>query len=146
MAVWFYRLGAEERGPINSNDLLALIREGTIQADTMVRKDDSQWARSADINGLWDAANRPNVVFRCPHCGKPINKPPTVCGSCSRKVQHAVGKLDHQKKVVAKPAAKPSTPAQPVSRTTTEGTVRNGTVGPSTTPETVKKKGWFRRR
>lgn len=94
MPNWFYRFTHHsEFGPIGSSELLDLIRRGEIDGETDVRKDDSQWVKANTINGLWQAAGRPTVVFHCPHCEAPIDKPPTWCRKCRKDVVKAVGQL-----------------------------------------------------
>ncbi len=98
MTQWFYRIDAsvksDDRGPINAKELLQLIRDGVIQEDTLIRKDDSNWVLSTEVNGLWAAAGRPIAAFECPYCNKPIPKPPVQCATCHQQVTHAVGHLE----------------------------------------------------
>lgn len=94
MAEWFYKNAqGREVGPLGGTQLLELVRQGEIQAQTAVRKDDSAWTVACHINGLWQAAGRPGVEFRCPFCEASISKPPTHCGACHRDVSKAVGRL-----------------------------------------------------
>jgi hypothetical protein len=97
MTQWFYRINSEEKpddhGPVSAQQLLQLIREGVILEDTLIRKDDSNWVLSTDVNGLWAAAGRPTAAFHCPYCNRPIPKPPVLCSACHQHVTHAVGHL-----------------------------------------------------
>ncbi|MCY2974430.1 MAG: DUF4339 domain-containing protein [Planctomycetota bacterium] len=97
MTQWFYRIDAsvksDDRGPISAKELLQLIRDGVIHEDTLIRKDDSNWVLSTEVNGLWAAAGRPIAAFECPYCNRPIPKPPVLCTSCHQQVTHAVGHL-----------------------------------------------------
>lgn len=97
MAEWFYRDShGKEFGPVGGSRLVELVREGVVQAETEVRKDDSPWTAAHCVHGLWQAVGRPGVEFRCPHCQAEISKPPTRCESCHRDVAKAVGKLVHR--------------------------------------------------
>ncbi len=109
MSLWFYRFeDATEKGPISPTELLELIRKGVIQESTLVRKGDSPWVASVEISGLWEAAGRPTAVFDCPHCRKPIPKPPIRCSHCKQVVQQATGRLVHHKSVAPKRDNRPS--------------------------------------
>ncbi len=94
MTDWFFR-DAHDRtvGPLRSAELLERVRHGDIQRETWIRKDDSQWVRSIEINGLFDAAARPETEFSCPVCSHAISKPPTRCPSCMKYIDQAVGKI-----------------------------------------------------
>jgi hypothetical protein len=94
MAQWFYKNAqGRECGPLVGSQVLELVRQGEIQAQTEVRKDDSAWTVACQINGLWQAAGRPGVAFRCPYCAASISKPPTHCQACRRDVSQATGRL-----------------------------------------------------
>ena len=101
MTQWFYRTNtsvktsvkSDDHGPVSAQELLQLIRDGVINEDTLIRKDDSNWVLSTEVNGLWAAAGRPIAAFECPYCNKPIPKPPVQCGGCHQQVLHAVGHL-----------------------------------------------------
>jgi hypothetical protein len=94
MPQWFYRInGHAEFGPIGASDLLELIRQGQVDGQTEIRKDDSAWVLACEINGLWQAAGRPTVEFKCPYCESAIEKPPTWCKSCRKDVAKSVGQL-----------------------------------------------------
>ena len=94
MSTWFYR-DAEDRqiGPVAPSAMLDLIRGGQIGEDTLVRKGDSPWKRSIEINGLWAAAGRPTAEFHCPVCNTSLPKPPCRCPNCQKYIDHAVGKI-----------------------------------------------------
>ena len=94
MSQWFYRIQVgREQGPFLSSRLLELIRSGEIDGETEVRKDDSPWVPACQINGLWQAAGKPSVAFKCPFCNSEIDRPPTKCKSCNKQVTKAVGQL-----------------------------------------------------
>ena len=94
MSNWFYRnpMG-RTLGPVPSSQLLELIRNGEIDGETEVRKDDSQWVLACQVNGLWQAASQPGVAFKCPFCQAEIDRPPTKCKSCNKWVEKSVGQL-----------------------------------------------------
>ena len=94
MPDWYYQ-DAKERvvGPLRGSDLLNLIRGGEVTELTLVRKDNSAWVSSVQINGLWTAASRPQTQFQCPLCSHNISKPPTRCPNCLKYVDQATGKL-----------------------------------------------------
>ena len=105
MSSWFYRIGdSPEQGPMAPSELLELIRKGVILEDTLVRKGDSPWVYSVEVNGLWEAAGRPSATFDCPHCGKAIPKPPVQCSHCHQTVQNATGRLIYHESVVPAPS------------------------------------------
>jgi len=94
MAQWFYRdQPGRDVGPVTSSQLLELVRQGEIDSDTEVRKDESPWARACEVNGLWLAAGMPTVFFRCPSCDAEIERPPTHCKSCHADIRKATGQL-----------------------------------------------------
>jgi len=86
MAEWFYRVGDQSFGPITNAQLLDLVRVGTVDGDTHIRKDDSNWVLAQAVGGLLDAAGRDEAETVCPYCGKPIPQPPTRCENCHRNV------------------------------------------------------------
>jgi hypothetical protein len=94
MTKWFYRTDEKrEVGPVPSSQLLELIRNGAIDGETEVRKDDSPWVPARLVNGLWKAAGTPSVAFKCPFCSSVIERPPTKCEACERTVAKSVGQL-----------------------------------------------------
>lgn len=94
MAQWFYRNeNGQEYGPIVASQLLELIRQGSVDSETEVRKDNSPWVRACEVNGLWQAVGMPTVKFECPNCQSPIEKPPTRCKSCLKDIPKAIGHL-----------------------------------------------------
>lgn len=94
MANWFYRTReGRQQGPFASSQLLKMIREGEIDGQTEIRKDDSPWVLACQVNGLWQAAGKPGIAFKCPFCRAAIQRPPTVCSACESKVEKAVGHL-----------------------------------------------------
>ena len=86
MAEWFYRVGDQSFGPITNAQLLDLVRVGTVDGDTHIRKDNSSWVVAHAVGGLIDAARRDEAETVCPYCGVPISPPPTRCENCHRNV------------------------------------------------------------
>jgi len=86
MAEWFYKVGDQSFGPITNAQLLDLVRVGTVDGDTHIRKDDSNWVVAHAVGGLIDAARRDDAETVCPYCGVPISPPPTRCENCHRNV------------------------------------------------------------
>ncbi len=89
MAQWFYREDGKDVGPFSATDLLKLVREETINASTLVRKDESAWFPAAQVGGLFEAAVKPSVEYTCPTCGQDVPKPPTYCRKCRQALQYA---------------------------------------------------------
>jgi hypothetical protein len=83
---WFYQQNGEIVGPLTAAELLAGIRKGRIQPDSLLRKDDSQWVAAAEVNGLFEAADRDLVRYYCPYCRARVHKPPTRCVECQRDI------------------------------------------------------------
>jgi hypothetical protein len=126
MPDWYYRDDQDRTvGPLRPGELLSMIRSGELSEDTLIRKDDSQWVRSIEINGLWAAAAAPETEFYCPVCGIEISKPPVRCPKCAKFVDKAVGKIK-KPSVSAKQLAKLREAAtQPVERTPSTHTRSN---------------------
>ncbi len=94
MTQWYFRNNnKKELGPVSPSELLELIRQGTVRPETELRKGDHRWLPASQIAGLFEAAARPSVVFNCPHCSKPIDKPPCKCRHCHRQIAKATGRL-----------------------------------------------------
>lgn len=89
MPQWFYREGEDAVGPFTSSDLLELVRHQTVTGTTMVRKGESAWFPASDVGGLFAAAARPTVEYSCPECGSEVDKPPTYCRRCRRRLDYA---------------------------------------------------------
>lgn len=83
---WFYQRNGDVIGPITPSELLAGVRKGVIQHDSLIRKDDSQWVAACEVGGLFEAAKRDLVQYHCPFCGARVHKPPTTCIDCSREI------------------------------------------------------------
>jgi hypothetical protein len=109
---WFYKshTGAEY-GPVGPVELLDLIRNGTVLRDTLVKKDDSQWVKVEEVNGLLANAAKPSIAYFCPTCGKQVTKPPCRCHRCDlhvdkatqKMVQHDLDEVDRKaRKAIAK--------------------------------------------
>lgn len=97
MADWFYRVGGRSFGPITNAELLDLVRVGTVDGETQVRKDDSSWVTAQSVGGLLDAAQRDEAATVCPYCGEPIAQPPTRCENCQRSVKVVLRGADKKK-------------------------------------------------
>ncbi len=88
MAQWFiYVSDYEVLGPLTPSELLNKVRRGEVVAETPLRKDDSAWFRAKDVGGLFDAATKPTIVWRCPGCHSKLSSaPPCVCMQCGREL------------------------------------------------------------
>ncbi|MEM6981096.1 MAG: DUF4339 domain-containing protein [Planctomycetota bacterium] len=82
MATWHVKQNESELGPLKPSELLDLVRNGSVVAETMLRKDDSAWFPASDVGGLFEAARRPTIEHFCPDCGAPVSQPPTHCPRC----------------------------------------------------------------
>lgn len=102
MTTWYVKIGSKEHGPLSPTELLEWVRHQKIQPDTLIKKKDRRWLCASEVQGLFDAAARPTVVFRCPYCDREIPKPPCRCAHCRRDVEKAVGQLK-QNPLAAKP-------------------------------------------
>ncbi|SMP76437.1 hypothetical protein SAMN06265222_12145 [Neorhodopirellula lusitana] len=102
MAIWFVRSEGGDLGPLRPADLLTLVRDGTVEPSTMVRKDDSPWFTASEVGGLFEAARRPTIEHFCPSCNVRVPPPPTQCPKCDsalsktrkRIIEHSIGKPD----------------------------------------------------
>jgi hypothetical protein len=93
---WFYKSPTgSEMGPVNPQELLELIRNGSVLRDTWIKKDNSQWVKAEEVNGLMQKAAQPSTAFFCNHCGKSIAKPPSRCERCEVHVDNPTQKLVH---------------------------------------------------
>lgn len=85
MAVWFVQRENDEIGPLRPAELLALVRDGSVQSNTQLRKDDSSWFAASEVGGLFEAARRPTIEHFCPHCHNVrVSSPPTTCPKCDQ--------------------------------------------------------------
>lgn len=100
MAVWFVQRENDEIGPLRPAELLLLVREGSVQPETKLRKDDSPWFRASEVGGLFEAARRPTIEHFCTHCDNVrVAAPPSTCPKCDRNLtktrqkitEHSVG-------------------------------------------------------
>ncbi len=93
MTVWYWKDDEQvEHGPFGPDKLLHLIREGSIQKQSLIRKDNSKWVAASEINGLWESAAKPYKIYLCAECGTQIDRPPTKCSKCERRVEKATEK------------------------------------------------------
>jgi hypothetical protein len=89
MAEWHFKQGDEVVGPISGSELLARVRQGEIQPETLLRKGDSSWVPAEEVNGLFEAIGQKALEYHCPECHEVIHKPPTHCEYCGAYVQEA---------------------------------------------------------
>ncbi|MCC9657314.1 GYF domain-containing protein [Rhodopirellula halodulae] len=87
MSVWFVQRGDEQLGPLKPAELLALVRDGSVVAETKIRKDDSNWFTASEVGGLFEAARRPTIEHYCPNCNVRVNQPPTHCPECGKDLE-----------------------------------------------------------
>jgi hypothetical protein len=91
MPNWYFQnRGSAVHGPMSSKELIAQIHSGEVRAETLIRKDDSQWSAANQINGLWQAASKTTYQYRCPDCKHIIAQPPTNCSGCGRRIRDSV--------------------------------------------------------
>ncbi len=96
MAEWYIQrksIESEDIGPLRPNELLKMVRDGDVIADTLVRKDDSAWFPASSVGGLFEAAMRPTIEYFCPQCERAIGEPPILCPNCGREVRKALTKI-----------------------------------------------------
>lgn len=136
---WFYKshTGAEY-GPVSPVELLDLIRNGTLLRDSMVKKDDSQWVKVEEVNGLLANAAKPSIAYFCPTCGKQVSKPPTRCHRCElhvdkptqKLVQHDLDEVDRKaRKAIAKEKSAIKETRKPEASRTSAEEYRSGSSG-----------------
>lgn len=100
MAEWFVQQQDVDLGPLRPAELLDLVRNGTVEPQTKVRKDDSAWFDASEVGGLFEAARRPTIEHYCPRCSTRVTAPPCTCPKCEillektrkRIIEHSVGK------------------------------------------------------
>ncbi|MEO9596001.1 DUF4339 domain-containing protein [Rhodopirellula bahusiensis] len=117
MSVWFVQKGDEQLGPYKPAELLALVRDGSVVAETKIRKDDSNWFSASEVGGLFEAARRPSIEHYCPQCNVRVSQPPTICPECgkdldrtkTRIIEHSIGQT---KRSSDTPSAGPSDSAK----------------------------------
>ena len=90
MSEWYIQHDEEtEIGPLQSSELLELVRTGVITEETPCRKGDSAWFYARDVGGLFRAAKGQIAGYRCPYCQKSVSEPPTYCKGCDRYIDEA---------------------------------------------------------
>jgi len=109
MTKWFVQSGEEERGPYTPSQVLDMVRKGQILQTTKLRKDNSAWFVAAEIGGLFEAAVKPTIRFRCPVCGAEVKQPPCSCPQCGRDLDMARREVIQNRIEAAAPADKPAT-------------------------------------
>ena len=83
---WYYQIMNDVIGPLTSGQLLDKVRSGQVKEDTLIRKDDSQWVRAREVNGLFETLDQVRIKRICPYCGHDVGPPPTTCAKCNRKL------------------------------------------------------------
>jgi hypothetical protein len=83
---WYYQIMNEVVGPLTSSQLVACVRTGKVKEDTLIRKDDSQWVPARQVSGLLEAVGNNQTQRICPYCGQKVDRPPTTCHGCNRKL------------------------------------------------------------
>ena len=86
MADWYYLEMDKTVGPLTNKELLDKVRNGDIQPETQVRKDDAKWVAAYKVNGLFEQAGVKAKSKVCPYCGTMVEKTPGKCASCNRFV------------------------------------------------------------
>lgn len=81
MTQWFL-LGPPEQGPFSPKQVLEMVRNGEISRETKLRKDDSAWFAAGEIGGLFEAAVRPTIRYRCPSCREEVRANVHHCSRC----------------------------------------------------------------
>lgn len=107
MSQWFVRQEDVEIGPLDGPGLLDMIRAGTVQLNTLVRKNDSAWFEAGTVGGLFDAASESTKEFYCPQCSTRVDKPPCVCPHCEVRLTYARAKVVAHKIAGFEPKPKP---------------------------------------
>ncbi len=74
-------------------ELLEMVRNGEVTAETCLRKDDSAWFAAGDVGGLFEAAMRPTIEYLCPQCETEVPEPPVICHKCGREIREAITKI-----------------------------------------------------
>lgn len=138
MPEWYYRDTDDQViGPLKPDEMLAMIRDGELTEKSLVRKDDSPWVPSVEVNGLWAAAARPETEFYCPVCNTLISKPPSRCPQCLKYIEKGIGrikKLHVSAKQLAKIREAASQPAAPVKKQTHPNTEESAPIAHSPKP------------
>lgn len=95
MTSWFIQQNGEveDSGPFRPSELLEMVRNGEVTADTILRKDDSAWFAASDVGGLFEAAMRPTIHHLCPQCETEIPEPPVICQKCGREVREGITRI-----------------------------------------------------
>jgi hypothetical protein len=83
---WYYQFMNDVVGPLTSSQLADRVRTGQVKEDTLIRKDDSQWVPASQVSGLLDSIKSQAGQRICPYCGTPVDRPPTTCHGCNRKL------------------------------------------------------------
>lgn len=107
MSEWFVRQEDVEIGPVDGRSLLEMIRGGTVQTDTLVRKNDSAWFQAGSVGGLFEAAAESSTEYFCPECSSKVPKPPCLCPHCQIQLSYARAKVTEHKIAGYQPKPKP---------------------------------------
>ena len=102
MTSWYVQRESADLGPLRPAELLSLVRDGSVQPETFLRKDDSAWFAASEVGGLFEAARRPTIEYYCPHCENVrLAAPPATCSKCDRIIskprqkitEHSIGNM-----------------------------------------------------
>ena len=95
---WYIQQEADgdEVGPLRPSELLRAVRLGKVRESTRVRKGDSAWFAASEVNGLFEAAAKPDIEFCCPYCKRVVTKPPVTCGHCGMHLYHANERIKNE--------------------------------------------------
>lgn len=70
---WYAHIDGQEHGPVSVQDLLRMVREGTVRRDTLVRQDPaSEWTRAANVEGLFPDASLALPAHPVRHTSIPV--------------------------------------------------------------------------
>lgn len=105
MTQWFLQRSESgvqtEVGPLRPHEVLAMVRRGEIEPQTLLRKDDSAWFAAKEVGGLFEAAVRQETQYFCPSCNRRISKPPITCPNCLRDLGRGEARVVQPQKMAA---------------------------------------------
>jgi WD40 repeat protein len=72
--LWYAHVNGQELGPISAQELLCMVREGTVRRDTLVRQNPSdEWTRAANIEGLFPDSSLSLPTHPVRHSSIPVS-------------------------------------------------------------------------